>query len=265
MAISDKLTQIANNVPLVYDAGYDEGYEKGIAEGGDSYYDTFWDNYQNNGESGVAGTYGKRTTFDRAFSGYGWYDANFSPKYNMKPLRCSMMFQTSQITNLEKLLQEQGRVIDTSESTNFQQAFQDCKITHLPKIDAKNATTLSYTFASSNLVSIKELVVSETVPFSNTFNGATNLSHMIVTGTIGQNGFDVSMATKLDKDSIESIINALSATTTGLSVTLSLTAVNREFETSAGANDGSTSAEWISLTAPKTDTTQQYYWVISLI
>ena len=163
------------------------------------------------------------------------------------------------------LLQQQGRSIDTSVCTNFQQAFQDCKITHLPKIDVTNATTMSYAFSTSYLLSIRELVVSETTPFSNTFNASRNLEKITITGTIGQNGFDVSSADKLDKVSIKSIINALSTTTTGLSVTLSLTAVNREFQTSAGANDGSTSAEWLSLIAPKTDTTQQYYWIISLI
>jgi hypothetical protein len=109
---------------------------------------------------------------------------------------------------------------------------------------------------------IRELVVTENSPFGNTFS--STLEHMIVTGTIGQNGFSLK-APKLSHESIVSIVNALSSTTTNLSITLSLNAVNKAFETSEGANDGSTSAEWLSLIAPKTDTTQQYYWIISLI
>jgi hypothetical protein len=58
-------------------------------------------------------------------------------------------------------------------------------------------------------------------------------------------------STKLSKDSIISIINALSTTTSGLSITLSKVAVNKAFETSEGANDGSTSAEWLNLIATR--------------
>lgn len=231
-AIADKVREIKGTeetmTPSEMPSKVQEVYEKGKSEGGgDSWYDTFWDNYQNNGESGVAGTYGKRTIFDKAFSGYGWYDANFSPKYNMKPLRCSLTFQTSHITNLEELLQEQGRSIDTSDCEDFQQIFQDCRSTHLPKIDARNATTLSYAFSSRYLVSIRELVVSETTPFSNAFNAASNLVYMYVTGTIGQNRFDVSNSTKLDKESLMSIINALKDFTgTGETRTVTLGATN---------------------------------------
>lgn len=252
MAIADKLTQIANNVPLVYDAGR----EKGKAEGGDSWYDTFWDSYQQNGN---------RESYQGAFSREGWNVITFKPKYNMSPANCAQMFQSCNITDLEKALQDAGVVLDTSNSTAFTQFIQSSEVAILPKIDLTKSANTSNAFSTNVIQKIEELVVRETTPFSKTFDNAFNLTHMIVTGTIGQNGFGVSSSTKLDKVSIESIINSLSTTTTGLSVTLSLTAVNKAFETSAGANDGSTSAEWLSLIATKTDTTQQYYWVISLL
>lgn len=244
MAISDKLTQIANNVPLVYDAGYQKGKAEG---GGDSWYDTFWDGYQDNGN---------RNNYRQAFMQSGWNDTTFKPKYNLVCNDCYQMFSNSRITDLEQLLIENGVTIDTSNSQYFTQLIQSSTITHLPKIDLSNAVNTSYAFAVGTIKVIRELVVSETTPFSNTF--ASMIEHMIVTGTIGQNGFFLS-APNLSRESIVSIVNALSSTTTNLSITLSLTAVNKAFETSAGANDGSTSAEWIALDNSKSN------WTISLV
>ena len=53
-------------------------------------------------------------------------------------------------------------------------------------------------------------------------------------------------------------MNILSDTASGKTLTLSLTAVNNAFETSAGAKDGSTSAEWTALVDAKTN------WTITL-
>ena len=76
---------------------------------------------------------------------------------------------------------------------------------------------------------------------------------------ITKNGFDVQWSTELSKESIISIINALSDTTTALTVTLSKTAVNNAFETAKGNADGSTSEEWAALIATKQN------WTISLV
>ena len=59
----------------------------------------------------------------------------------------------------------------------------------------------------------------------------------------------------LDKANTTSVINALSATTTGQTLTLNLSAVNAAFETSSGAKDGSTSTEFAALIATKTNWT----------
>ena len=50
----------------------------------------------------------------------------------------------------------------------------------------------------------------------------------------------------------------LTDTASGKTITFSKTAVNKAFETSAGANDGSTSAEWLALVGTKPN------WTISL-
>jgi hypothetical protein len=66
---------------------------------------------------------------------------------------------------------------------------------------------------------------------------------------IGQKNFNVHWSPKLSKASIESIINALSSTTSGLTVTISKTAKEAAF----------TSAEWSALIATKSN------WTISLV
>ena len=64
MSIADKLTQIAENEPKVYDAGEKAGKQ--------SEYDRFWDAFQNKGE---------RTVYWYGFSGYGWTNDTLCPKY----------------------------------------------------------------------------------------------------------------------------------------------------------------------------------------
>lgn len=59
----------------------------------------------------------------------------------------------------------------------------------------------------------------------------------------------------LDKASTKSIINALSNTATGQTLTLNIAAVNTAFETSSAAKDGSTSTEFAALVATKTNWT----------
>lgn len=213
MAIADKLTQIANNVPLVYNAGL----EAGKSEGGDSWYDTFWDSYQQNGN---------RQNYQAAFPREGWNDVTFKPKYDMAPTTCYQMFQTCKITDLKKALQDAGVKLDTKNSTSFTQFIQSSDITILPKIDLTDATNTSSAFATNVIQSIEELVVSETTPFSKTFDNAPNLTYMIVTGTIGRNGLDLHWS-PLTHESLTSIINALKDFTgTGETRTVTLGSTN---------------------------------------
>lgn len=64
---------------------------------------------------------------------------------------------------------------------------------------------------------------------------------------------------KLSKTSIESIISCLSPDASGKTLTLSKVAVDAAFETSEGADDGSSSAEWLALVAAHSN------WTISLV
>ena len=109
-----------------------------------------------------------------------------------------------------------------------------------------------------SLHTIDKLIVDENTTYTGWFNSTTNLQNLTIEGTIAQKGFSVSACTKLSRASIENIINALSTETNALTVTLSKTAVNNAFETSEGAADGRTSAEWATLIATKTN------WTIAL-
>ena len=198
-----------------------------------SEYDAFWDNLQRNG-----------TRTDYAIAFVMWNDTMFRPKYSMKPSFGAMMFYASEMVNIKESLESCGVTLDTSECSHFTQMFQSSKTVEVPFIDASSATNTSSAFNGARFESLV-IKFSETTPYNSTFSYLEKLKELTIEGTIGQNGF--------------SVINSLSSTTTGLTVTLRLAAVNTAFETSAGAADGSTSDEWLALAATKSN------WTINLI
>ena len=158
-------------------------FENGKRDGRREAYDAFWDAYQYRGG---------RRSYQYAFAGAGWTDETYNPKYDIV---CSggitSMFYYAKIT--------------------------DTKVT----IDLSGITTSNHAFSTlTDLVTIRKLIVSETTPYlSTTFQSLNALENMIIEGTIGQNGFNVSWSTKLSHDSLMSIINALQDKTTDTSGT----------------------------------------------
>lgn len=151
-------------------------------------------------------------------------------------------------------------VHSTGSAESAQETFRESLFSDL-KVDNvfNDISVLTNTFYNcSNLVNARTLHVSEKTGYSSAFGLCAKLEEIRFNGTIGKNGLSFSACTKLSKDSIESVINHLSTTTSGLKVTFSLTSVNKAFETSSGANDGSTSTEWTTLVASKSN------WTISL-
>lgn len=170
----------------------------------------FWDSYQSNGA---------RDNYGGAFSKW-WSDSIFRPKYDIVATRMDVTFQYSGITNLKKILINQGVTLDTSQNTTLLQAFQGSRITYVPEIDARKTTNTSYCFGSGpSVIEIDKFKVSSTTPFSNTFNRAEALEKLIIEGTIGQNGFNVQWSTKLTHESLMSILNALEDKTSDTSGT----------------------------------------------
>lgn len=245
MSIEEKIETIAKNVPEVYEAGKQ-------AE-----YDRFWDEYQENGN---------RTSYFNAFSGHAWTNENFKPKYDITVENGYGLFWQSNITgDLDELLEKCNVKLDFSKCFSFQNAFNSIKISIIGTIDARNVSTLSNTFLQTMgstyqyPKTIKLLILKEdgTNLFSNTFGNCQGLKNITIEGTIG-NDFDIHWS-PLSKNSILSIFNALSDSTTNRLLSLSLSAVNSAFETSSGAVDGSVSEEWEQLKNSKSN------WIINLM
>lgn len=169
-----------------------------------------WNEFQQNGT---------RTNYPYGFCGSYWNDETYDPVY---PILC------------------------TNSATYFFAYNTQCTTTKVPiTIDTENAQYVFYN--CSRLKTIPLLTVTEKTAFTGWFISTNNLENLNIQGTIAKSGFDVKNCQKLSRESIVKIINILSESTSGLTVTLSKIAVNKAFETSNGANDGSTSAEWLQL------------------
>ena len=268
MSIADKLKEVAQNQQRVYDAGYEKSQDDiehlnaeleqtlyGTDSGGKSHYDEFWDVYQN---------YGKRVTYQYAFAGDspGWTEEIFQPKYDIRltgGYTATSMFWGCPIKDMVAHLDEIGRNIDMSLCWYFNNTFQNTKSKRWGTISMINGKGASYAFYNSSADTIEKWIVNESLgDLAYTFGACVKLINLTIEGVIGQNGLNLSWS-PLSKTSITSVVNALSATTSGLTATLRLAAVNAAFETTPGANNGSTSDEWLALAATKSN------WTINLI
>lgn len=259
-ALDTKLTAIADAIrdnTGGADALTLEGMAKSIPDvyetGKKAEHDAFWDVYQQKGT---------KTDYSVAFAGRGWTDSTFSPKYDIVPSWSYDIFKLCGITDLEALLRKCNVVLDFSHSGRISNAFDHAELlTVVPKIDASSTTYVALSGLFQNcrsLHTIRKLVLKSdgSNTFPSAFNNCGSLASIVIEGVIGAN-IDFRWS-PLSKDSILSVINALSTDTTSLTVILSLTAVNNAFETSEGVCDGSTSEEWEALIATKPN------WTISL-
>lgn len=223
------------------------------AAGKQAEYDAFWDTLQENG---------KRTAYNRGFSGASWNDKTFFPKYDIRPSWAIVgTFIECGVTDLEARLKECGVVLDTSNNANYGQVFHSGAFTILPEIVFSGfASSMYETFAkTSALHTIRKISLLEgfNQAMNDTFTKCDALENVVFEGVIPKN-INMQWSTKLSKASIMSIMGALSTTATGQTVTFSLTAVNTAFATTAGGTDGSTSAEWAALIATRPN------WTIAL-
>lgn len=271
--VMDNFTRIAENEGRVFESGYEQGEEEGYNNGfDDGYvdgyawgteegfvegkkqgakeeYDRFWDTIQpaGDGDAHYAATFG-----------IAWKAEIFKPKYDLVPNNAAYMFAFNRMTDdLVALMDSVGKKLDFSNCSNINNAFQGSQFTRLGKIYCKGASSWYNTFAScSKLVTIDEWGHPNedgTIAggLTGTFTDCTSLANITVRGIItGTANFQWCPLTKA---SITSIVNALSPSVSGKTLTLSKTAVNNAFE---GGKDGS---EWNTLIADKTN------WSFSLI
>lgn len=211
MTLAEKLTQVAENVPKVHDAGKK------------AQYDEFWASV----ESSI-----KAKGYAYAFVGKAWNADTFKPTFDIAPTgSANSMFYASNIENIKQSLEDCGVELNMSQATNGTNAFNVTATTALPKIIfGETCTQHQYVFAySSNLQSIDEVRFKEGLAVTNCFQNCDSLKHVIFSGVISVSGLNLQWSKGLDKESIVSIIEALSLNTSGLSITLSKTAVNTAF------------------------------------
>lgn len=233
MTIAEKLQKIAENEQKVFDAGYEKGkaeaggddgsYDEGFADGKQAEYDRFWDTLQQNGNL---------KNYNYLFYQDRFDDTIYNPKHPI------ILGVTSSSGNLA-VFNSSVRITDTK----------------VPII--AEGVYLNQVFAYSKIKTIRELRVNENTTYNNVFNDCSALEELTITGAIGKNDFNLKWSTELSKDSIVSIVNALSPNTSGLTVTLSLTAVDNAFR--EGDKEGSISSGWNDLLNLRQN------WTISLV
>ena len=216
-------------------------------DGKQAEYDAFWNAFQKNGE---------RTYYYYGFCGTGWNKDNFKPKYpikvvgNAEAIFRRFDFHNGDTTNLVDL---SPLNIDWSGCTSLQYAFLTAKLEDTGLVDATGCTTLNNTFVNESSGCIKKITlrVHEALKYSTPIGKQPMLTDLIFTedSVIGNSGWDLSASPLLSKASVQSIINALSSTATGKSITLPTAAKTNHF----------TDAEWNALVGTKSN------WTISLV
>ena len=237
------LDDMAASVQEVYDKGQGAGYD----EGSKSEYDAFWDGFQD---------YGNRTSYVGGFYGDGWTAQTFRPKYDIKPTEANSMFQhTYGLVNVDMVehLKGLGVILDFSNATSLNYTFSLSRAKRWGVIDTRKCTSLFYTFDQgyNYLQTIDKIILKDdgSQTFDNAFRYVYQLKEVRFEGVVGQNGLNLSGTKVLSKDSFKSLVNALSATETGKTVTLSNVAKQSAF----------TAEEWAVLIATKPN------WTFSLI
>ena len=239
------LDEMATSVNGVYDAGKQKQWSD------------FWDALQKNG---------KLTYYRCSFYGSGWHSDTFYPKYDITGYTGHGTFSNFALDyptalDLVQRLEDCGVTLDTSKATIMSETFYGAGFSRIPAVSCVSATSLSNVFSYCSAKTIEKLILKAdgTNTFTNVFVSCSKLQDITIEGVIGNNGFNMSACTQLSKASITSVVNALSTAKNGLTVTLSLAAVNKAFETSEGANDGEASMDWVQLEATKIN------WNISLV
>ena len=235
MSIADKIIRAKTDYDEVYDAGKQ-------AE-----YDRFWDNHPTGKGVAIVG--------ENIFSGPSWNDETFKPKRDIIIKDSAyMLFKGCAITDIPKSLNECGVKLDLSRAYSYYYAWYQTKTTHIGEIPLTlvkvNAYTTSLCADSTKLHTIDKIIVIEsTFIHATAFGGCTSLANIAFEGVIG-----TSLALgdcPLTRASVLNIFEHYSTTKTGLTLTLNLNAVNKAFETSDGALDGSSSDEFTALKATR--------------
>ena len=239
MSIAEKLTTIAENEQRVYEAGKTTKWNE------------MWDGLQNS----ISGVLGNQNHYEY-FCAFNKFiiDENtwvFKPKYTIYPQVATSMFQgannmadgTVLYPNLKidlaQWLADLGVELDMSRCTSAGYMFYCAWIfTRLPVLDLSKCTTTTYMLDYNRIETIDGIITSETTVLSSTMFGTQTqkLTHCPFSGVIACN-FNISKLTKLDYESIMSIVSCLkniSGAETTRTLTLNPTLIAKLEETEEG-------------------------------
>lgn len=231
---NDTLDDTIDNAKTVFT---NRGYTNGRIDE----QDLFWSRFQNKMDN-----YG---VLKYAF--YGWDMTLFQPRHDIRamPGETSLqgLFGYTGITNPDKmtrspyslkdLLNDRDVSLITTGVKDLSYMFENSTVIEVPSIDLTSAALITNMFHNCPyLTTIDELKVAATTPPLNCFNQSLSLEKLIISGTIGKTPVQMP-STKLSKESIVSIINALSQDVPGV-ISLSKTACANAFAgASAELND----------------------------
>lgn len=211
------VTAKGGNVDDRYDEGYDDGRDEGYGEGWQAQYDAFWDAYQQNGN---------RVEYTSGFAGFGWNGTTFKPKYDIKPVVSSRLFDGTGITDLVTLLNDAGVVLDTSNVVSCTYIASGSEyLQTLPAMDLRKLPDLSYfiyncqKLRSVGTITLKDDGSQGFAAYS--FGNLPKLEEIRFEGTIGKN-FDIKGSPLLSAASVQSIIDCLKDLTGATAQTLTL-------------------------------------------
>ncbi len=208
MSIADKLTTIAENTSKVYEAGKKD-FEDSLV------------NYITNN--------GSRTYYSQAFRTAAFYKDNLIDfKGRCTPTDPSYMFYNMKGTHVPLGVDLSN--INTDSADILNNLFAYCaELLEIPDLNIPTPKKYSATYGycyKLHTIHGKIRTDENTVFSASAFREDHALQNMEIEGIIGQNNFNVQWSKKLSGASIVSIIEALSTTTSGLTVTLSQTAVD---------------------------------------
>lgn len=207
---------IAEKLEFVADAVFEKG-RKAQSE-------AFWRTYQ---AAMIPGDDGYGTgQAGRSFAGSAWNSTTFYPMFDIKPRNGEGMFYyfsygVNPQISLHDRLEELGIELDTSKMDSLAYMFYHANIDDIPIISVEGATVqLINVFYRCKASKIRGFIVTENNTFTTPFSGCTNLIDITVSGTIGNNGFDMSPCTKLSRSSILSVLQTCNKNNAAVTVTL---------------------------------------------
>lgn len=193
MSIAEQVLQLKSDFDAVYNAGKQ-------AE-----YDAFWNAYQQNGN---------RTDYTYSFAGVAWNKDTFYPKHNLTMRNCHSAFNYCKFSgSLKERLEQLGITMTFPNAQPITSLFNNAAgITELGVIDFSTVQHTNPTGVfqyMKALHTIEKLILPPTIAYYDSwFRGDTALENLTIEGVI-TNNISFSDCTKLTRESLMSIIDAL--------------------------------------------------------